>query len=54
VTRQRRTDLALLIIVRRAERDAEMLSCSRSDEPDVLTDVDQGCCSDEAGFQQPS
>jgi hypothetical protein len=54
MTRRQRSDLALLLIVRRAERDAGVLSRSRSEGPDVLTVIDQGCCADEAESQHPS
>jgi len=53
VTPQRRTDLALLLIIRRAERDAGMPSSSRSrwEEPDTRTDIAPGRDSDE--FESP-
>jgi hypothetical protein len=54
MTRRRRTDHALMLIVRRAERDERMPSRSRSDEPDSPTAIDQGCRPDEAESQQPS
>jgi hypothetical protein len=53
MTRRQRSDLALLLIVRRAERDAGVLSRSRSEGPDALTVIDQDCA-DEAGSQHPS
>jgi len=37
---RRRTDLALLLIIRRAERDAGMPSRSRREEPDTPTGID--------------
>jgi hypothetical protein len=40
VTPRRRTDLALLLIIRRAERDAGMPSRSRREEPDTPTGID--------------
>jgi hypothetical protein len=47
VTPQRRTDLALLLIIRRAERDAGMPSRARWEEPDTRTDIAPGRDSDE-------
>ena len=39
MTRRRRTDHALMIIVRRAERDAGMPRRTRSDEPNAPTTI---------------
>jgi hypothetical protein len=54
VTRRRRTDHRLMIIVRRAERDAGMHTRSRLDESDIPTAINQGCRSDETDSQHPS
>jgi hypothetical protein len=37
-----RTDLALLLIIRRAERDAGMLDRPRREKPDNPTGIDPG------------
>jgi hypothetical protein len=42
-----RTDLALLLIIRRAERDAGMPSRSRREEPDNPRAIDPGRDRDE-------
>jgi hypothetical protein len=47
VTPRRRTDLALLLIIRRAERDAGMLDRSRREKPDNPTGIDPGRDRDE-------
>ena len=54
VTPRRRTDLALLLIIRRAERNTGMHSRSRWDEPDAPTGIDPGCDPDEPESQPPS
>jgi hypothetical protein len=54
VTPRRRTDLALLLIIRRAERNAGMPSRSRWDEPDAPTGIDPGGDPDEPEFHPPS
>jgi len=41
VTRRQRIDLALMLIVRRAERDVGRLSRPHSEEPDTPTVIDQ-------------
>jgi len=43
MTRRRRTDLALLLIVRRAERDAGTPSRWRADQPDPRMAIDREC-----------
>jgi hypothetical protein len=47
VTPRRRTDLALLLIIRRAERDAGMLDRSRREKPDNPTGIGPGRGRDE-------
>jgi hypothetical protein len=54
VTRRRRTDLVLLLIIRRAERGAGMPNHSRSDEPDPLTVIDRARRADQAESPHPS
>jgi hypothetical protein len=44
---RRRTDLALLLIIRRAERDAGMPSWSRREKPDNPTGIGPGRDPDE-------
>jgi hypothetical protein len=44
---RRRTDLALLLIIRRAERDAGMLDRSRREKPDNPTGIGPGRGRDE-------
>jgi hypothetical protein len=45
VTRRRRTDLVLLLIVRRAERDAAMPRRAHSEEPDAPMVIGEGALS---------
>jgi hypothetical protein len=54
VTRRRRTELVLLLIVRRAERDAAMSRRARSEEPDASMVIGEECPPDESGSRQPS
>jgi hypothetical protein len=54
MTRRQRIDLALMLIVRRAEREAGMLSRPHSDEPDTPTAIDQERHRDEPGPRHPS
>jgi hypothetical protein len=49
-----RTDLALLLIIRRAERDAGMPSRSRREKPDNPTGIDPGRDPDEPETPRPS
>jgi hypothetical protein len=51
---RRRTDLALLLIIRRAERDAGMPSRPRWEEPDNATGIDPGRDLDEPESPRPS
>src|SRR5215218_4974687 len=51
---RRRTDLALLLIIRRAERDAGMPSRPRREKPDNPTDIDPECDLDEPESPRPS
>jgi hypothetical protein len=44
----------LLLIVRRAERDAAMPRRAHSKEANAPTVIDQGCPPEESGAQQPS
>ena len=53
MTRRQRIDLALMLIVRRAEREAGMLSRQHSDEPDTPTAIDPRH-RDEPGPRHPS
>jgi hypothetical protein len=53
VTRRRRTDHALMIIVRRAERDAGMPRRTRSDEPNSPTTIGPETPRDEPESQHP-
>jgi hypothetical protein len=54
VTRRQRIDLALMLIVRRAERDAGMLSRTHSEEADTPTVIDQQGPPTEPGPRHPS
>jgi hypothetical protein len=54
VTSRRRTDLALLLIIRRAERDAGMINRVRADEPDGPLPLDEGGRPDPSGSPPPS
>jgi hypothetical protein len=49
-----RTDLALLLIIRRAERDAGMPSRSRREKPDNPTGIDPERDLDEPESPRPS
>jgi hypothetical protein len=51
---RRRTDLALLLIIRRAERDAGMLGRPRREKPDNPTGIDPECDLDEPESPRPS
>ncbi|MDQ5855107.1 MAG: hypothetical protein M3302_02035 [Actinomycetota bacterium] len=54
MSRRRRIDLALLLIIRRAERESGMLSRPRSEGPDTRTANEQGPSSDEADSRHSS
>jgi hypothetical protein len=54
LTRRQRIDLALLLIVRRAERDTRMSNYSHFDEPDTLTVIDRLGHLDDARSTQSS
>jgi hypothetical protein len=51
---RRRTDLALLLIIRRAERDAGMPTRPRWEEPDNPTVIDPGRNPDAPESPRPS
>ena len=51
---RRRTDLALLLIIRRAERDVGMPSRSRWEEPDTPTGIDPGRDPNQPESSRPS
>jgi hypothetical protein len=54
MTRRQRIDLALMLIVRRAERDATLHSRSHSDEPDIHPATDQEHQPDEPRSPHPA
>src|SRR4051794_35781516 len=54
VTPRRRTDLALLLIIRRAERDAGMPGRPRSEGPDTATGIGPERDPDEPESPRPS
>jgi hypothetical protein len=54
VTRRQRLELALMLIVRRAERDAGVPGHPHSDEPDTVPAIDQKPRPDDPGSQHPS
>jgi hypothetical protein len=54
VTPRRRTDLTLLLIIRRAERDAGMPSRPRWEEPDTPTGIDPGRDPNQSESPRPS
>lgn len=54
MTRRQRTDLALLLIIRRAERDAGVPSRPRREEPDNPTVIGPGRDPDQREFPRPS
>jgi hypothetical protein len=54
MTRRRRPDLTLLLIIRRAERDAAVPSRSRGEEPAAPTTIDPERDPDEPESPRPS
>ena len=53
MTRRQRMDLALMLIIRRAERDATLHSRSRSEEPDSSTAIHPERHPDDPEAQHP-
>ena len=54
MTRRQRLELALMLIVRRAERDAAVPGRPHSDEPDTVLAIAQKPRPDDPGSQHPS
>jgi hypothetical protein len=53
MTRRRRTDLALMLIIRRAEREATLHGHSHSEEPDTPTTIHPERHPDDPEAQHP-